>query len=96
MIDIKFQVTYNGDQHEVTAGPVTQVAFEREFKRSIASIGDTQMVSDMYWLAWHALSVRVKCGTFDEFLAGLDEFEMVSTDSAVPLDEAASSTSSAG
>ncbi len=85
MIDMKFRVTVDGVERLVAAGPVTQVAFEREHKKSLATLGDAPMVSDLYWLAWHAFC-RVSPGmTFDEFLEHVESVDPEGDDDPGPL-----------
>lgn len=85
MIEMKFRVRIDGAEQEVVAGPVTQVAYEREHKRSLATLADSPMISDLYWLAWHALSRTRQCGTFDEFLERIENVEAVGEDAPGPL-----------
>ena len=60
----------DGRTVDVTSGPATQVAFEREFGLSIAKLADEdeRKMSHIYWLAWHASKPGVG---FDEWLESL-------------------------
>lgn len=64
----------DGTTQRVVVSPVTQVAYEREFKKPIDGTLGTQ---GLYWMAWHALRTGVK---FDEWLP-----ELVGAD---PVDDA--------
>ena len=89
MIGIRFHVQMmDGSERDLLAGPVTQVAFEREHGKSLISVGDQPMVSDFYWLAWHAARAGDKSiGSFDEFLASVESVEMVGEENPGPLDD---------
>lgn len=63
----------SGESIDVDVQPVTQVAFEREFKIPLASLGDDPRMEYSYWLAWHASQRgRPNAPTFDAWLETVD------------------------
>ena len=72
---MKFTLTVTAGDHTttVTAGPATQVAFEREHNVGIASIATEQRVEHIYWLAWHASKPGVD---FDKWLDSIDSIDV--------------------
>lgn len=84
MLSINIKVNYlDGRSVDVKAGPVTQVAFEREHKVGIVAIATENKLSHVYWLAWHAS----RSGTeFDAWLESLEsvEFDVSSPDPTKP------------
>lgn len=63
----------SGETLEVEVHPVTQVAFEREFKMPLASLGDDPRLEYSYWLAWHASQRgRPNALKFDDWLETVD------------------------
>jgi hypothetical protein len=74
VLNIKLTVHYtDGREVEVTAGPATQVAFEREHNTSIVSIASDPKMTFVYWLAWHASKPGVD---FDAWLESLESIDI--------------------
>lgn len=70
MIKLSIEVTYDDGRTEaVDVRPATQVAFEREHKTSLGRLATEQLMSDLYWLAWHASRTA---SSFDEWLESVD------------------------
>ena len=87
---LNFKVTYaDGSAAGSTASVADQVAFEREFDKSIVELAQNPRVSDMVWLAWHGLR-RKNAGTpdFDEWVNTVDSVEMIDSE-LVPLESTA-------
>jgi len=73
MLKITLNVTYaDARTAEVTALPLTQVAFEREHGVGIGAIATEQKVSHVYWLAWHATKPGVPFDAWLETVASID------------------------
>lgn len=92
---LTFAVTYaDGSTAEAIASVADQVAFEREFSKSLVELASAPRVSDMCWLAWHGLR-RANGSTpqFDEWLLTVDNVEMADASDPVPLGTAASTGS---
>lgn len=86
---LNLKVAYNdGSSEEVTVGPVSQVAFEREHNIGIGVLAKDQKMGHLYWLAWHA-STKGQ-GSFDDWLRELDSVEDATAEKAAPFDEAPS------
>jgi hypothetical protein len=87
---INFNVKYvDGSAAEAVASVADQVAFEREHDKSIATISTDFRLSDICWLAWHALKRRGATGDpFDTWLERVDEVEIGQSD-MVPLETVA-------
>ena len=61
---LNFKVIHaDGSATDATASVADQVAFEREFDKSIAEIASSVRITDMAWLAWHGLK---RSGTTDK------------------------------
>lgn len=74
MLKINLTVHYtDGREAEITAGPVTQVAFEREHNMGIVKMAEETRLSHVYWLAWHASKPGLG---FDEWLETLDSIDI--------------------
>lgn len=74
MLKIKGTVHYeDGHSAEVTVGPVTQVAFEREHNCGIGVIAEDSRLSYVYWLAWHASRSGLD---FDAWLETVSEVDL--------------------
>jgi hypothetical protein len=73
-LGVKFRVVnIDGTASEHKMRPITQVAAEREFGGSIVKAFESQELSKLYWLAWHAATNGT--GTFDGWLAAVDTIE---------------------
>lgn len=72
----------DGTEEVVHVRPVSQVAFERQYKRSITAADGMEHVC---WLAWHSLG---RDGSFEHFLDRIDGCELVddSDEDADPLE----------
>lgn len=70
---------------ESVASVADQVAFEREFDRSIAALSEDFRLTDMCWLAWSGLRRKKAVPTFDEWLATVDSVE-IKDNAIVPLE----------
>ncbi len=89
---LTFAVTYaDGSTAEAVASVADQVAFEREFSKSLVELASAPRVADMCWLAWHGLR-RANGSTpeFDEWLLTVDNVEMADASDPVPLGTAPS------
>ena len=88
MLNIKLTIKSGDSEQKVTAGPATQVAFEREHGVGIATIATEQKITHMYWLAWHAAKTDVG---FDDWLDTIDaiEIEVDTADPSLPAQPAA-------
>ena len=76
-MQLELKVEYaDGRTQVVAVKPVTQVAFERHFKRGFAGIGADLHVEHLYWLAWHALRPDAP-SDFDVFLSEVAGIEGV-------------------
>lgn len=87
---LNFRIIYaDGSAAVATASVADQVAFEREFDKSIVELAQAPKVGDMCWLAWHGLR-RKNAGTaeFDEWINTVDAVEMVDSE-LVPLESTA-------
>lgn len=84
---IKFQVKYaDGSAIGATASVADQVAFEREFDRSIATLSSDFRLTDMCWLAWHGLHRSGQTPEdFDAWLVRVEEVT-VGDSEIVPLE----------
>ena len=71
-LGVTFRVTsVEGVVSDHKLRPLTQVAAEREFGGSILKAFETQELSKLYWVAWHA-ATRGQ-GDFDVWLGGVAE-----------------------
>lgn len=84
---INFTTTYaDGSAAETSSASVAdQVAFEREFDRSIATLSQDFRLADMCWLAWSALRRTRDVGDFDSWLARVENVE-IGDSAIVPLE----------
>jgi hypothetical protein len=74
MKKLEMTVRYlDGTSADVRVLPVTEVAFEREFKKGIASFAEDPHNEHLYWLAWH--SCRNGAG-FDAWLETIETVEL--------------------
>ena len=92
---INFQITYaDGTAAEATASVADQVAFEREFDRSISRLGDDFRLTDACWLAWHATQRAGKtAATFETWVESVDGIE-IGESKIAPLAETTTPTGS--
>ena len=88
MLNIRLTIKTGDSEKKVTAGPATQVAFEREHGVGIATIATEQKITHIYWLAWHAAKTGA---SFDDWLETIDaiEVEVESADPSLPAQPAA-------
>lgn len=84
----QFKITYlDGNTVSSTAGLGDQVAYEREFDRSIAELASNFRITDICWLAWHGLKrADGSVGDFDEWIDTVDTVEAVDDEGIVPLE----------
>jgi hypothetical protein len=76
----------DGSAAGAVASVVDQVAFEREHDKSIASLSTDFRLSDICWLAWHALNRTGKTTeVFEVWLERVDEVEIGQSE-IVPLE----------
>ena len=68
---------------EVVASAPDLVAFEQRWDRSVARFGDDFRLTDMCWLAWHAL--KRKGETALEFEPWLESIDSVTVGGAAPI-----------
>lgn len=89
MLKIDMTVVYeDGRTAKVTAGPVTQVAFEREHSVGIGVLAEEQKLSHLYWLAWHASRSGVEFDAWLESITAVD----VEVDTPTPTEPAQPAT----
>lgn len=82
----------SGETVTVNVPPLTQVAFEREFKMPLASLGDDPRLEYTYWMAWHAMTAgRPNKPTFDAWLETVAGLVGGDEEEADPLDQTAPS-----
>jgi len=86
-----FKVTYfDGSVVESVAGLGDQVAFEREFDKSIAELASNFRITDICWLAWHGLRRKSpQTQEFDAWVETVETVEVVDDGDIVPLETAA-------
>jgi hypothetical protein len=86
-VRLNFKVIHSdGSATDATASVADQVAFEREFDKSIAEIASNVRITDMAWLAWHGLKRSGKVTSdFDAWLDNVDGIEMADAE-IVPLE----------
>lgn len=86
-MQLKFTITYiDGSATDTsTASVADQVAFEREFDRSIASLSNDFRLTDLCWLAWSGLRRTKNVGDFDAWLTGVQSVE-IGDSSMAPLE----------
>lgn len=86
-MQIRFAVTYNdGSAADTsTASVADQVAFEREFDRSIATLSNDFRLADMCWLAWSGLRRNNDVGDFESWLGRVENVQIVDA-GVVPLE----------
>ena len=84
----QFSITYNdGTTVTSTASLADQVAFEREFDRSIAELASNFRITDVCWLAWHGLKrAGGNVGDFDVWIENVDTVEAAEDEGIVPLE----------
>ena len=86
----QFKITYQ-DGRSVTAssGLAEQVAYEREFDRSIAELASNFRITDICWLAWRGLK-RDDAGLpdFDTWINTVETVEVEDDEAIVPLETA--------
>lgn len=81
-LGVTFRITTNdGVVSEHKLRPLSQVAAEREFGGSILKAFETQELSKLYWVAWHAATNGQ--GSFDGWLGGISE---IAVDFGDPVD----------
>lgn len=92
---VKFKVTYiDGTSVDAKARPITHVAAEREFGGSLLDIFERRELGKLHWLAWHACTLG-RNGSFDDWLAQVDEIEVEAADAVDPSRPVPSGTPSA-
>lgn len=76
-MQISFAISYlDGSAADTSVASVAdQVAFEREFDRSIANLGNDFRLTDMCWLAWSGLSRKKSIPDFDTWLVNVASVE---------------------
>lgn len=87
-MQINFKVTYaDGSATDIsTASVADQVAFERHFDRSIATLSKDFRLADMCWLAWHGLKRTNRASDdFDQWLPTVENVEIADS-GIVPLE----------
>lgn len=75
---MQFHIQYlDGSATDTSVASVAdQVAFEREFDRSIARLSDDFRLTDMCWLAWHALKRKKDIPDFEAWLTNVSSVEI--------------------
>jgi hypothetical protein len=86
-VQLKFTIKYlDGSATDNSVASVAdQVAFERHFDRSIATLSDDFRLTDMCWLAWSGLRRKKDVGEFDDWLTKVETVEIDNGD-IVPLE----------
>lgn len=86
-MQISFAITYlDGSAADTSIASVAdQVAFEREFDRSIANLGNDFRLTDMCWLAWSGLNRKKAIPDFDTWLVNVASVE-AGESAIVPLE----------
>ena len=76
-MQISFAISYlDGSAADTAIASVAdQVAFEREFDRSIANLGNDFRLTDMCWLAWSGLRRKKSIPDFDTWLVNVASVE---------------------
>ena len=82
---MKFQVDMEDGSSSVhVIKPVTQIAFEREYKVGLSALGNDGRMEWLYWLCWHACKIDgVSVPSFDAWSVLVSGVEPVEDD--VPL-----------
>ena len=76
---LKLRVTAaDGVTSDVVVRPVTQVALEREYKKSITEANGAE---HMYWMAWHASGKPG--GKYDDWLDQVDDVSPINDEDEV-------------
>lgn len=80
----------DGSAADAVVSAVDLVAFEGKFNKSVARFQDDMMMTDIYWLAWHALHRMDKSiGDFEQWLTDRNpdvEFGESKENEIVPLE----------
>jgi len=89
---IQLKVTYNdGNEKDIDAVFADFISFERTWNRSVTKFDEELRLTDLGWLAWHAL-IRTKETSiqFDPDWIGLVEMIAVrdTDEGEIPLDKA--------
>lgn len=86
-MQLKFKIKYlDGSATDSSVASVAdQVAFERQFDRSIATLSDDFRLTDMCWLAWSGLQRKKDVGEFDDWLTRVETVE-IDNGEIVPLE----------
>ena len=87
----RFNITYlDGTSTTAVAGLADQVAFEREFNKSIAELASSFRITDICWLAWHGLKrANSSLADFDTWIDTVDSVEVADDEDMAPLETAA-------
>ena len=72
----------DGSVDEVTCGARDFVAFEEKYERSVARFEQELKLTDLLFIAWHALTRQKK--VTKDFYACLDEVEAIETSEKDP------------
>lgn len=75
---MRFTVTVNGKQHEVTPSPGDLVRFEREYDKPVSVLDDESQLRTeyVYYIVYSALKRKGQFeGDFDTFLDALGEIQ---------------------
>ena len=83
---LPLRIVVDGVERVVTAQPTDIVAFERQYKMGLQSMGADPRVEHLAWLAWH-VERRHKNTVldFESWLDGMDELEMGDTPDPLPV-----------
>jgi hypothetical protein len=86
----QFKITYlDGNTVNASAGLADQVAYEREFDRSIAELASNFRITDICWLAWHGLKRGDgSVAEFDTWIDTVETVEALEDEGIVPLETA--------
>ncbi len=82
MIKIELKIEYvDGTTRSLSVRPITQVAFERHWKKGLAALGEDTHVEHLYWLAWDSLrKLGEKPVEFDPWLDTINAVDVVNQD----------------
>lgn len=76
MLSVPLRVTVAGTTHEVDAGPLELVMFEREYGVAASALASEPRIEWLCWLAYRALRNRhLFDGDFDTFLLQVESVE---------------------
>lgn len=97
MVKFRIRVDIGSGEYEVETGIESVIAWERKFKTKASKLAEGIGMEDICFLAWQA-SKKHKItvpAVFDDFIAKIEDLEIVSTEDVNPTREEPSDDSSA-